>query len=301
MTAQRWREGQDSYRPKDDERFEPEFHEVVLVPGDNDVAPFVRGHHYSASCPNSGRFRFLLIDRRRPSWGDEAGVVGAAVFGTPSGPQVLKSAFPFLETPDKKAAELQRLVLLDNVRKNGESWFVARCFDHFRRGGELEAIVSFSDPVPRWNESGSLVMPGHVGCVYQALTAWYTGRAKARWTWYVTRTGQQINERDLTKIVAACPCCGSGRSRDGALGAIERLVAWGATRPGTGCLRAWLQATLPTFCVRQKHPGNHRYVWGLNKATRRGLKQLHKGEPDSDLYPKVIDPTERPSWAGRAA
>ena len=62
VRSQRWRDRRSSYRPADDERFDPSHHEVVLVAGDNEVRPFVVAHHYAASLPNSGRFRFLLLD-----------------------------------------------------------------------------------------------------------------------------------------------------------------------------------------------------------------------------------------------
>lgn len=293
--SQRWRNGRDSYRPADDERFEPRHYEVALVTRDADVRPFVARHHYSASLPNSGRYRFVLVDNRLPA--DER-VVGASVFGSPSGPSVLSAAFPFLTSPNQEAAELQRLVLVDEVRKNGESWFVSQCFRTLKLAG-LEAVVSYSDPSPRWDADGVVVMPGHVGCVYQALSAWYTGRARARWSWYVAESGHQINERDLTKVRAKCPCCGSGKSADGGLGAVERLVGWGARRPKRGeCFRSWLAAVLPTLGERRRHGGNHRYVWGIAKAARKGLVRLHDGQPDSTTYPKTIDPTARPSWAG---
>ena len=273
--GQRWRDGRDSYRPADDERFEPSKHEVVLLPGDGDVAPFVVKHHYARSCPNSGRFRFGLFDTSRPSWGEnDEGLVGVAVFGSPAGPKVLSSSFPFLgRESSQTAAELQRLVLLDEVLKNAESWFVARCFRELRQHA-VEACVSFSDPDA-----------GHVGCVYQALNAHYTGRSKAAWSWYLPG-GNKINRRDLTKVQASCPCCGSGASASGAQGAMDRVVSWGAPAPLRGqCRRAWLSAALPRIAARRRHGGNHRFVWGLNKASKRGLRQLH-GEIDSSVYPK---------------
>lgn len=274
MKSQRWRDGRDSYRPPDDERFDPSHHAVALVPGDNDVRPFVSEHHYSGSLPNSGRYRFLIYDTRRPSWGGEDGLVGAAAFGTPSGPSVLKAAFPFLGQPSLEGLELQRLVLLDEVKRNGESWFVSRCMKQIKADG-IEAVVSFSDPVQ-----------GHVGVVYQALSAWYTGRSKARWSWYLS-DGRQINERDLTKIRASCSCCGSGRSASGGDGAVRRLLSWGARVPRCReCRRDWLESVLPEIASRRRHPGNHRYVWGLNRSARKGLVQIHDGGPDAGVYPK---------------
>ena len=59
----------------------------------------------------------------------------------------------------KDAVELGRLVLLDEVPGNGESWFIARCFELLRREG-IVGVLSFSDPVPRTTADGRKVLPG---------------------------------------------------------------------------------------------------------------------------------------------
>jgi hypothetical protein len=40
--------------------------------------------------------------------------------------------------------------------------------------------VVFSDPVERRRADGTVIMPGHVGVIYQASNAVYTGRGTAR-------------------------------------------------------------------------------------------------------------------------
>ena len=293
---QRWRDRRDSYRPADDERFDPRYHEVVRVDRDRDVRPFIVQHHYSGTLPNSSSYRYLLIDTRRPYWAGKGGVVGAITFGQPGGPQVLRSSFPFLDTPSRESCELQRLVLLDEVKRNAESWFVAQAMRHHERSVRaegVEAVVSFSDPVPRWDRDGLCVMPGHVGTIYQALTAWYTGRSKPRSAWCVRETGHVLNDRDLSKIRASQR---SGKSTSGWEGAVERLKGYGARPPEEGeDLVQWLVEVLDTVCARQRHGGNHRYKWGLTRAAKRGLRQLH-GAVDHTVYPKAADPTERPPW-----
>lgn len=59
-----------------------------------------------------------------------------------------------------------RFVLLDECPGNSESWFLARCFDALLADG-VRGVVPFADPVPRRTASGRLVMPGHVGTIYQ--------------------------------------------------------------------------------------------------------------------------------------
>ena len=73
--------------------------------------------------------------------------------------------------------EIGRLVLLDNVPANGETWILGRCFELLQATG-LRGVLSFSDPMPRRSVlSGSLVMPGHVGTCYQAVNDIYLWRS----------------------------------------------------------------------------------------------------------------------------
>jgi hypothetical protein len=44
----------------------------------------------------------------------------------------------------------------------------------------VRGLVMFSDPLPRTHADGTVVMPGHIGTIYQATNAVYTGRATPR-------------------------------------------------------------------------------------------------------------------------
>src|SRR5690606_8351510 len=77
-----------------------------------------------------------------------------------------------------ECVDLGRLVLLDEVPANGESWFLAQCFGSLRAEG-FRSVVSFSDPVPRTTADGEPRFTGHVGTIYQASNAIYMGRSKA--------------------------------------------------------------------------------------------------------------------------
>jgi hypothetical protein len=294
-SSQRWRDRRSSFRPADDKFFDPSAHSVVWLPDNAVVGPFVATHHYSGTVPNSVNHRYALIDNRTHA------IVGAALFGSPNGPQVISSSFPFLdrETRSVTATELQRLVLLDHVETNGESWFVRQCMgldgqrlrqryryheNSLHRQG-VEAVVSFSDPWPRHDEHGVLTMPGHVGVVYQSLSAWWTGMSKARNAWYRS-DGNPINERDFTKIRASCGCCGSGKSTSGVETAIKRFVAWGARTPRRNeCRKQWLAEVRDQIATKKRHGGNHRYCWGLTSAARSGIEQKN-GPVDAKKYPK---------------
>jgi hypothetical protein len=256
---QRWELGKDRWRPSG-EIIRPSEYDVEPMAGkDAKAIAFVERHHYSRSYP-SGRFAFGLRRHGR--------LVGIAVFSHPTNNLTLTNVFPC----DKlEATELGRLVLLDEVPGNGESWFVARCFEHLRKGG-IKGVLSFSDPVRRHRADGTVVMPGHIGRIYQALNAVYTGRGTAR-TLRLFPDGTVFNERTTQKI----------RKRErGWDAAVKGLQARGAG-PLEGDSCDWLRFWLPQLTRPLRHAGNHKYVWALDRRLRKNL-------PDPKPYPKLIDP-----------
>lgn len=254
---QRWREGRDSYRPAG-EVIVPAHYEVAPIRDDTTAKSFVVQHHYSASYP-AARFRYGLY------WGGL--LVGVAVFSVPMQGAVLDC----LPCPRELAVELGRFVLLDLVPCNGESWFLARCFEHLR-GEAVEGIVSFSDPMPRSNAAGVVVFPGHAGVIYRATNAAYLGRATPR-TLRLLPNGVVLNERALSKI----------RTRErGWLYAAEQLVRAGAAPLGEeGDSRAWLATWLPRLTRTARHPGNLRYAFGLDRSVKRALAK------EAQPYPRI--------------
>ena len=170
------------------------------------------------------------------------------------------------------AMELGRLVLLDDVRANAESWFVARCFDALRADG-LAGVVSHPDPEARTDESGRVVFAGHIGTVYQALGAVYTGRASPR-TMRLTADGRELSNRAASKIRAG---------DQGVRYATLQLVEAGARAPSPGeDLATWYRAEVARITRAQRHPGNHRYVWALSRGAHRDLRA------SSLPYPKLV-------------
>lgn len=157
--CQRWRERRESYVPAR-ELFNPRAHEVAPLAQDLAKA-FVEANHYSGSCSARTR-QFGLYSG--------SDLVGVAVFGEPGGPKV-KAILP---CPAAQTLELGRLVLLEGVLANAESWFVARCFDQLRRAG-YGGVISFADPLPRTTIAGKVVFGGHAGTIYQSLNAGQLG------------------------------------------------------------------------------------------------------------------------------
>lgn len=254
--CQRWRDRRGTYRPAR-ETFDPRGCEVAVLTDDTTPRAFVERHHYEHSYP-AARRRFGLYER------DE--LVGVAVFSVPARAAVTAC----LPGERDEHVCLGRLVLLDRVLANAESWFVARCFDSLRIEG-LVGVVSFSDPTPRTTLDGRVVMPGHVGTVYQALSATYLGPTK-RDTVRLLPDGTAFSNRTAAKI----------RAREqGWRYAVEQLVAHGATAPASGeDLRAWLERELPRITRPIYGARKHKYAWTLRRRDRRHL-------PKSKAYPKL--------------
>lgn len=254
---QRWRDRAASYRPA--EPIQTSAYQVAEIASDSTAKAFVLQHHYSGSYP-AARFRYGLFTRGQ--------LVGVAVFSVPCSDLVLTSVFKGVEATD--ATELGRFVLLDSVPGNGETWFLARCFE-LLRGEELAGVVSFSDPVARSTASGSTVFPGHIGTIYQAHNAVYLGRGTAR-TLRMLPDGSVLSARAISKLRAGCK---------GWRYTADLLVRHGADRPGED-LAGWIAHWLPLVTKPMRHRGNHKYAWGL---TRIGRKLL----PSSLAYPKTLE------------
>lgn len=132
-------------------------------------------------------------------------------------------------------------------------------------------MLSFSDPVPRTAASGDVVFRGHLGTIYQAHNAVYLGRATRR-TIRLLPDGRVLSARTISKVRA--------RER-GWRYAAAQLEAHGAAPLGASeDARAWLAEWVPRLTRKLPHDGNHKYAWGLDRATRRAL-------PGSLAYPKV--------------
>lgn len=243
--TQRWTKGRDSYRLAGEPIQTRQYEVAELARKYGPAADFVLAHHYSGSVP-AGRRQFGLYR------GGE--LVGAAIFSVPARAEAL-SAVP---APAEVCVDLGRFVLLDSVPANGETWFLGRCFHLLRKQG-FAGVVSFADPVRRLRADGSVVMPGHLGTIYRAHNAIYTGRSKAR-IHHLLPDGTIFHPRALQK------------ARSGERGwqyAVETLTRFGAPAPARGAdLKAWVKAQLARIATPLRHGGNLRYVWPLDRSVR---------------------------------
>lgn len=249
LTCQRWHAGRARYRPAG-EVFDPRRAGVEEIDGEAARA-FIERHHYSASYP-AARFRFGLFQARE--------LVGVAVFSVPQSQGIIPHWFDL--APDQ-GVELGRLVLLDSVASNGESWFTARAFKALR--GKVRGILSYSDPVERRDHAGRVVKRGHVGTVYQALNASYRGRSRSG-VLILSRDGRSVSPRALSKL---------RNDETGAAYAYDQLRALGAPARIAGeSGAAYVARALDLGGFRQqRHPGNHVYTWRLD-GVREGWPQI---------------------------
>lgn len=257
---QRWRDGAARWRPAS-EVIQTSRYEVALIEGDATAKAFVQQHHYSGTYP-AARVRMGLYRADA--------LVGVAVFSVPANNRVIPSYFPGLEAGE--GVELGRFVLLDDVPGNGETWFLARCFELLKATKpELRGVLSYSDPVPRRDESGAVILPGHVGTIYQAHNARYMGRSCSR-TQLIDRHGRIMSARALSKV----------RLRESGFDyALAQVIEATGIKPARGeCMSTYI--TRATAHLRRvRHPGNHAYIWSLDRRVR--IKANH------GQYPKRAD------------
>lgn len=246
--VQRWRDQRGSYRPAG-EPIATRDYEIAPIADDATPRAFVLRHHYAGSFP-AARFRFGLYTRGE--------LVGVAVFSEP----VNKLTLACLPGDRQEKAELGRLVLLDDVPANGESWFVARCFEHLRARERLVGAVFFSDPVPRTDAAGHAFFKGHIGTVYQALNAVYLGRADSE-VLRLLPDGRVLHKRAMAKI----------RKRERGWTYAAALLEQAGAKPlgPTEDAAGWLAHWTPLLCRKLRHAGNVKYAIGFTKAAKRHL------------------------------
>lgn len=264
--CQRWRNGRHSFRHASDGGFDA--NRYTVEPVDELAAKrYVLENHYSGSYPATSKRYGLFEDGR---------LAGVMILGIPVQAKVLTGVFPDLQ-PYTESLELSRFVLDDECPANSESWFLARGFELAAAGG-IRGIVSFADPVPRKIED-RLIFPGHIGTIYQATNATYTGRGTSR-TLVLLPNGEVFNDRAAQKV----------RAQDQGHEYVEaKLVQLGARPLRCGEVPSkWLASALDDVkAVKIRHRGCHRYAFaiGETRQQRRRVRVLHPPMP----YPKERD------------
>jgi hypothetical protein len=258
---QRWTERRESRRPAG-ELIVPSEYEVERI-GPLVAEAFVQAHHYSGTC-SSTMHPFGLYRRGQ--------LVGAAVYGPGASTNAHHKVWGHTTLTQRTAVTLGRLVLLDEVPGNGESWFVARTFRLLRELGVV-AVESCADPVQRRDAAGQLAHRGHVGTVYCALNGRYVGRTLPA-SLRLLPDGTVYSNKASGKVA---------RGEQGRVYAGQQLVGWGAEplREGEDPL-AWVRTWKQRLTRKLRHPGNHRYLWCLDKRRERDVLTAPKLP-----YPKI--------------
>src|SRR3984885_12440535 len=207
-----------------------------------DARTFVETHHYSGRFPVEIASYGLFESKPNAC----AALVGVAVFSIPVN---TPAALTALLEPGQTVCDLGRFILNDHVLANAETWFLTRAYRALRqhktladgRTPRFPFSTSYSDPCPR-PRFDHIIFPGHVGIVYQAKNACYTGRSRAR-----------LSDRALSKLRA---------DDNDARHVYARLREHGAPplRAGESGARYLERALIEGPFRRIRHRGNHRYV-----------------------------------------
>lgn len=236
--SQRWRERRARWAT-DEAVIDPDGYSIDVLEPDR-ARRFIADHHYLPNYP-AARLAVGLFGRG-------AILEGVAVFAVPATNAVVTRHTGFDDAG--RGCVLARLILLDSVPQNGESFFVSRAFRELRRERpRVEAVVSYSDP-----------QAGHIGRVYAALSGAHRGTSPPRTVRTIGST--TIAGRTLSKIrLGEC----------GHEGAIDQLVKLGAPRPGImESPTAWLwRLERERYLVKRRHPGLFTYGFELTREARR--------------------------------
>jgi hypothetical protein len=260
--CQRWQSQRQHWRHRHaaGETFLPRGYEVAPIDRAA-TAAFLRQHHYLPKLP-ANRFRFGLMRG--------ADLVGVAILG-PGMPHTLPALFPDLQ-PTAESLVLDRFALHDDVKALGETWFLARVFALLRSAG-IEAVATFSDPWPRRDRHGRTVHVGHIGTIFQAGSAIYTGLSGKEVFHQLLETGELIHRRALSKF----------RNSERSSHYVERLLVNSGAPPRrlSEPPGDWLGRVLPLVSQLYVHGGCHRYAFLIGRHRRR-LRVTATARP----YPK---------------
>lgn len=249
LACQRWNKRRASYRPAG-EPFDPSRCSVQPIE-EAQAKTFVIEHHYSGTYPVA-RFRAGVFLKARFA---RERLAGVGVFSVPMNQQVVPRYFQGL-TP-LQGLELGRFVLAEELEANAESWALARMRRLLAAAlPDVRGIVAYCDPVERRDEHGQVVKVGHIGTIYKASNAAFSGRSAPRTLWSSPQ-GATFADRMLSKLRGG---------ESGERYAYERLAAHGAPRVHVGeSGSAYLKRLQAEGWLRPlRHPGN--FVFTFEQA-----------------------------------
>ena len=261
--AQRWQNRIPTWCHVSQGGFDRRRYEVVEV-ADAPARAYIQANHYLTGWP-AARYRFGLLDLEAdPVDGDQVveghPLVGVVVLGVPMSRRSLTRVYPSL-TPYTESLEMSRVCLSPSVASNGESFAVAAAL-RLAAGHGVRGVTTSADPVPTLRtlpDGRTAGSPnGHLGVIYQALSAVYMNRSCAR-TQTILPDGQVLPARSISKFLAG---------HSGADGVEHRLHRYGAPQRAAGTnRRTWLTAALEQIGASKfRHPGTHRYALRVGRT-----------------------------------
>lgn len=262
--SQRWRERRQRFVPNSTV-IDPREFAVDVLPRPAEVKAFLARHHYLGTLPVAR----LAVGLFRNGAAGRSELAGVSVFSVPMNPASVRLHAGLDEA--RAGVDLGRLVLLDDVAANGETFFIRRSFRLLRQTlPEVEAVIAYSDPMPRPGPHGTF-LGGHVGLAYQAANAAaFRGRRPPRIE-HFTPDGATFSARNVSKI----------RSGDnGWQYAVYELIRRGAPAPPTDDLRAWYADLIARgFIRKRRHPGVYAYSFALTQRARARARRFPRLDP----------------------
>ncbi|ASU00231.1 hypothetical protein [Aeromonas phage AS-zj] len=118
-----------------------------------EIKEFVEAHHYSHNINGLKTSYCFRIDDKNGK------LVGSVIFG-----QLSTTAWKKFSDKEDDVLELRRLVLLDELPHNSESWVIGSCLRILKKLKTHKVVISYADP-----------FHDHVGIIYQATNWIYVG------------------------------------------------------------------------------------------------------------------------------
>ena len=121
----------------------------------SEIRDFIEKWHYSHNI--NGLMSDYCFKLMR---GDE--LIGGMIFGRLA---MANQWRKYVDSPEK-IIELRRLVLVDDTKRNAESYFIGKCLRWLRQNTDIKKVVSYADPEY-----------GHSGVIYKATNFKLVGKS----------------------------------------------------------------------------------------------------------------------------
>ena len=123
-----------------------------------EIVAFIEHNHYSHNLNGvMVKYAFKLLDK-------SGSLVGAMVYG---GLGMANAWKKYAQNPDD-VIELRRLVLIDDTKRNAESYFIGASLRWLRKNTNIKTVISYADP-----------NHGHIGVVYKASNFEFLGKTSS--------------------------------------------------------------------------------------------------------------------------